>query len=233
MILALQRGKADRRILQRRDQRQFGRRAACRIALRRRRHWPRLPAAPRCSRRRSIPRSRPRRSPPARAYPRQETAATRVWATPVPCLSNTPNSFSASTMRRDHPHLRTRIAPVFGNGVRAGSSRDLPGGAFFGVLDDNAHRRELIADPVGFLEILSRAGGGAAEISPSICLASTPLACCLRSSIPPHFRTGNRAAAARPQTGRDRVRFRKPRCFAGRAKRRSSAACSGRPRAPR
>src|SRR6185437_6324883 len=43
----------------------------------------------------------------------------------------------------------------------AGSSRDLPGGALFGILDHDAHRCELVADAIGLLEVLSRTGSGA------------------------------------------------------------------------
>src|SRR6266705_2046189 len=41
------------------------------------------------------------------------------------------------------------------------SSRDLPGGAVLGILDDYAHCRKLIADAVGLLEVLARPGCGA------------------------------------------------------------------------
>src|SRR5579864_9435112 len=41
------------------------------------------------------------------------------------------------------------------------SSRDLPGGAVFGILDHHSHRRKFVADAIGFLEILARARSGA------------------------------------------------------------------------
>src|SRR5579864_2998053 len=41
------------------------------------------------------------------------------------------------------------------------SSRDLPGRALLGILDDDAHRGELIANTIGFLEVLAGARGGA------------------------------------------------------------------------
>src|SRR5579859_7196297 len=45
--------------------------------------------------------------------------------------------------------------------ARAHSSRDLPGGAFLGILDHDAHGSELVANAVGLLEILACASGGA------------------------------------------------------------------------
>src|SRR4051794_32872528 len=40
---------------------------------------------------------------------------------------------------------------------RDGSSRDLPGGAFFGILDHDSHSSKFVADAIGLLEILSGA----------------------------------------------------------------------------
>src|ERR1700723_430690 len=57
--------------------------------------------------------------------------------------------------------LRARVASSASETTGGGSSRDLPGGhrlAFriFAVLQHNAHRRKFIANPIGFLEVLSR-----------------------------------------------------------------------------
>ena len=63
----------------------------------------------------------------------------------------------------ERPRPLTRPAPSAqatlsreGRGINPlrSSSCDLPGGAFLGILDDNAHRCELVADAIGFLEIL-------------------------------------------------------------------------------
>src|SRR6202012_4036369 len=40
------------------------------------------------------------------------------------------------------------------------SSRNLPGGAFLGILDHDTHRRQLLSNTIGFLEVLARARGG-------------------------------------------------------------------------
>src|SRR6266568_9268092 len=57
-----------------------------------------------------------------------------------------------------------RVLPCSGLPPRAlpGTSRsscDLPGGAVLGILQDNAHGGELVADAVGLLEVLFLAGG--------------------------------------------------------------------------
>src|SRR5579883_940248 len=50
---------------------------------------------------------------------------------------------------------------VSGLRSRLPSSRDLPGRSFFGILDHDPHRRKLIADTIGFLEVLAGPRGGA------------------------------------------------------------------------
>src|ERR1700684_300724 len=40
------------------------------------------------------------------------------------------------------------------------SWRDLPGGAFLGIFDENAHRGQFVPDTIGFLEVFSLACGG-------------------------------------------------------------------------
>src|SRR3984893_4385258 len=51
------------------------------------------------------------------------------------------------------------VCPITGSAAH--SSRDLPGGAVLGILDDDAHRGEFVADAIGFLEVFSRTRGGA------------------------------------------------------------------------
>src|SRR3984885_13358276 len=77
-------------------------------------------------------------------------------------------------------------------------SRDLPGGAFLGILDDNAHRREFIADAVGFLEVFSGAGSGAIR-NQAIDLLGIDTAGLLLSTIP--GRSALRQETEKPQRG--------------------------------
>src|SRR5450631_1475934 len=63
--------------------------------------------------------------------------------------------------RRMGPRLRE---DDFGRGLptketASRSSRNLPGGAVLGVLQHHAHRGELVADAIGFGEVLGFAGG--------------------------------------------------------------------------
>src|SRR6202041_941822 len=77
-------------------------------------------------------------------------------------------------------------------------SRDLPGSAFLGILDDNAHRRQFIADPIGFLEVLSCAGRGAVR-NQAIDLLGIDTAGLLLSTIP--GRSALRQETEKPQRG--------------------------------
>src|SRR4051794_11481038 len=65
--------------------------------------------------------------------------------------------------RSGRSSARCNRASAAGTGYRACPSRDLPSGyrlsvGILAVLDGNAHRGQFVADAVGFLEVLSRAG---------------------------------------------------------------------------
>src|SRR5262249_27591613 len=94
---------------------------------------------------------------------------------------------------------------------RAGSSRDLPGCAVPGILDRNPHRRELVADAIGLLEVLSRArcrtigdqGIDALGIDPArLPLASLPLRRALGQEAQQLERAGKLLAASLVAGGR-------------------------------
>ena len=147
---------------------------------------PRLPAALRCSRRRSIPRSRRRRSPPASAYPPPETAATQVWATPVPSPARhaPPNRmYSASVWKgvwsahRAISQVVPSLESLMTTPIAASSSR---------MRSDS-------------LKSFRARAAVRSAIRLSICFASTPLACRLRAFQSAASPTGSREAARKPR----------------------------------
>src|ERR1700704_6309444 len=75
-----------------------------------------------------------------------------------------PRCCTASAPRRRRSaglSARCSSTSILETPCRACSSCNLPGGAFLGILDNDAHRRKLVPDAVGLPEVLARAGRGA------------------------------------------------------------------------
>src|SRR6266571_9267401 len=85
---------------------------------------------------------------------------------------------------------------------RAWSSRNLPRRAILGILDDDAHRGEFVADAIGFLEIFSRTRGGAIG-DQAIYPLGVDAACLLLSLLPLCGRL--RQESEKPQGSREFV----------------------------
>ena len=224
MVGALQRGKADRRILQVAISVSSPARRSPN-ALRPRRRWPRLPAAPRCIvAGQLLDAGDEDRRQHGRIAARNGRNAGLGSVCPI-ALHQIPVTVSAPApprRRSRRSSARCNSSQCFGKGVSGLVIARSPRWSracrqLLAVLDDDAHRGEFVADAVGFLEILSRAGGGAVRNQSSTCFASTPLACCLR---PFHaaatHRTGSRAAGAmaanspRSRSPPDAAAFRRP-----------------------